>query len=745
MATPRTIVRDPQEVANSTDPFFAAASRPGEPRVRQARTAAASVTGVRPRWRRTADRSMSSIPPQPPGRALKARYVLHERLGTGGQGEVWRAHDPKSGADIALKILQPAPGRSAAVWEALLHEYDCASRLDHPHILKTYAPEREEATYLLPMELASGGDLRRLRGASYLAIVPVLIEVAEALAHAHERGVIHRDLKPGNVLLDERGQVKLADFGVSGHSLDPGTDAMVRGLSPFTASPEQLRGEPPTPADDIYGLGALAYELLSRYPPHYPHFDARRVQQEPAPPLVPTQQIPPQLGELIARMLAKDPRQRPGSMHEVIEELEASLNDTLTFDFDSDEEAQEEGAHAIPPAAPAPQLAPQLPAQSPSPPPPRRRELPQPERSELPQMGSATAHNALEDEGLRAALRETPIPRPPLTPMRSVLPRALLTVACLAAAAAFGYLVLSRYYGMDLPIPKLPALPQASIKTTPPPASPAAAPASGSVAPPAAAAANTAPAAPTTSAPQAPTLASAAFGADEYARAAGEGFAALGAGRLDEAHAAFEHARGLRPDGAEAAEGLRRVEAERTARARTSARARAEDLEAQERWEDALAAYNAILRRDRSAAFAQAGRDRATAHLDLSDGLQAIIDHPDQLGAPRARDQAVTLLRTAQEEPSPGPELRAQMAKVSALLPTLDRPVRVSLVSDSVTRVSITEVGQFGSFAVLDIELKPGHYTVTGTRSGYRDVRREITVNPGENNQIVRISCDEPI
>ncbi|HEV8019283.1 MAG TPA: serine/threonine-protein kinase [Steroidobacteraceae bacterium] len=679
---------------------------------------------------------MSSIP-LPPGRALRARYVLHERLGTGGQGEVWRAHDPERGADIALKILQPAPGRSAAVWEALEHEYECASRLDHPHILKVYAPEREEATYLLPMELASGGDLCRLRGASYLAIVPVLVEVAQALAHAHERGVIHRDLKPGNVLLDERGQVKLADFGVSGRALDPGTDAMVRGLSPFTASPEQLRGEPPTPADDIYGLGALAYELLSRYPPHYPHFDARRVQQEPAPPLVPTQQIPPRLGELVARMLAKDPRQRPASMYEVIEDLEISLNDTLSFDFDTDEEAQVEGADEVPRAAPAPQLVRQ--------PPPVRRELP--ELSELPRIATATAPNALEDSALRAALREAPIPRPQLKPMRSVLPRALVTLACLAAAAAFGYLVLLRYYGVGLPIPKLPALPAVSIKATPPSASPAAAAATGSVAPAAVLVpTNTTPAPPLSSATPPTAAANAAFGADEYARAAGEGFAALGAGRLDEAHAAFEHARRLRPDGAEAVEGLRRVDAERaTARALAAARAQAEDLEGQERWEDALAAYNAILRRHRSAAFAQAGRDRATARLDLSDGLQALIDHPAQLAAPRARDQAATLLRTAQEEPWPGPQLRAQMAKVSALLPALDHPVRVSLVSDGVTQVSIPEVGQFGSFAVHDIELKPGHYTVIGTRSGYRDVRREITVSPGGDNQIVRISCNEPI
>ena len=175
--------------------------------------------------------------------ALKSRYQLRERLGIGGQGEVWRAFDPQAGTDVALKILHPAAGRSAAAWVALVHEHESASRLEHPGILRVFPPERDGTTFLLPMELATGGDLKRLRGAGYLTIVPVLIEVARALEHAHERGVIHRDLKPGNVLFDERGRVKLADFGVSGNSLDPGTDSMVRGLSPFTASPEQLRGE----------------------------------------------------------------------------------------------------------------------------------------------------------------------------------------------------------------------------------------------------------------------------------------------------------------------------------------------------------------------------------------------------------------------------------------------------------------------------------------------------------------------
>src|SRR5215468_5967155 len=318
-----------------------------------------------------------------PAPLIRARYVLQERLGIGGQGEVWRAHDPQRGEDIALKILRLAPGRAAAAWGALRHEYESASRLDHPFILKVYEPEREDGTFLLPMELATGGDLRRLRGANYLAIVPVLLEVAQALEHAHERGVIHRDLKPGNVLFDARGRVKLADFGVSGRALDPGTDAMIRGLSPFTASPEQLRGEPPSPADDIYGLGALAYELLSRRPPHYPNFDARRVQQEPVPPLVPAEQIPPQLRAVIARMLAKDARERTGSMREVIDDLEAALNDTLTFDFEDDDLPEEANVTrqldelAPPEPQPEPDLVPRwsqlqlaTPRSPPEPPPP---------------------------------------------------------------------------------------------------------------------------------------------------------------------------------------------------------------------------------------------------------------------------------------------------------------------------------------------------------------------------------------
>jgi tetratricopeptide (TPR) repeat protein len=241
------------------------------------------------------------------------------------------------------------------------------------------------------------------------------------------------------------------------------------------------------------------------------------------------------------------------------------------------------------------------------------------------------------------------------------------------------------------------------------------------------------------------TPAPTAFGDDAYAKAAGEGFAALGAGQLDKARRSFEKARALRPDGPEALDGLRRVDAARAGRAFAVRRAEAEDLEDEERWQDALDAYDAVLRQDGSQAWAQEGRARAGARLQLGDSLQALIDHPDRLTNPRLRDDAAVLLQTAQQQPVSGPVLRTQIARLTALLPALDKPVRLSLVSDNHTQVTISSVGTFGSFARRDIELRPGRYTVIGTRDGYREVRRDVTVSPGEEFLTVNVICSEPI
>lgn len=239
--------------------------------------------------------------------------------------------------------------------------------------------------------------------------------------------------------------------------------------------------------------------------------------------------------------------------------------------------------------------------------------------------------------------------------------------------------------------------------------------------------------------------ANAAFGDDNYAKAVGAGFAALGAGRLDEAHEAFVKAKALNPRGTEASEGLRRVGAALTARGFASMRQRAAALENQERWEEAARTYEDVLSADSSLAFAQEGKARATSRADLSLRLQQIIDRPDRLSSPGVRDDVRALLETARAQSPQGPVIRSQIARLENLLPSYDRPVRLSLVSDNSTQVAISSVGAFGTFSRREIELRPGKYTVTGTRNGFRDVRREITVAPGQDAQTIRVTCSEPI
>ncbi|HEY6458165.1 MAG TPA: serine/threonine-protein kinase [Steroidobacteraceae bacterium] len=269
-----------------------------------------------------------------PGMLVADRYTLGEKLGSGGQGEVWMAFDEQELESVALKILIRSFAPSSDTWDVLQREYEVVRELDHPRILKTYPPLCADELAILPMKLATGGDLRQLRGAPYLEIVPALIDLAHALEHAHTHGVVHRDLKPANVLFDGKGRVQLADFGVAGRAQEGiQTDQACTGWSPSSASPQQLRGLPPTPADDLYGLGALAFELLTGIPPYFPDFDVRRVLHEPVPAIEPVHVAPPSLLGLVRSLLAKDPRHRVPSMGEVITALSAALDDPPTWEY----------------------------------------------------------------------------------------------------------------------------------------------------------------------------------------------------------------------------------------------------------------------------------------------------------------------------------------------------------------------------------------------------------------------------
>jgi tetratricopeptide (TPR) repeat protein len=238
----------------------------------------------------------------------------------------------------------------------------------------------------------------------------------------------------------------------------------------------------------------------------------------------------------------------------------------------------------------------------------------------------------------------------------------------------------------------------------------------------------------------------AALGEDNYAKAVGSGYAALGAGRLEDARTSFEKARTLRSNGEEAASGLTRVGAALGARGFAYTRQRGAALEAEERWGEALQEYEAALKIDPSLAFAQQGKTRTAERTQLASSLQALIDEPDRLAAPSVRAEAEALIDKAHSISGSGPVLRSQLARVEILLPEFDKPVRLELVSDNATQVAIQRIGEFGSFARREIELKPGKYTVLGRRQGFRDVRRDVTIAPGNDQmQTISVSCVEPI
>ncbi|MET0536183.1 MAG: protein kinase, partial [Steroidobacter sp.] len=246
-----------------------------------------------------------------PGRELSARFVLVRRLGAGSSGDVWLVEDRELGCPVAVKILSPELMQNAASVAALSDECDRVAALTHPNILGVDRLYRSARHTWIAMDYAAGGDLSRLRGRPYGEVLRAVIPVASALAAAHDAGIVHRAGKPASVLLSADGGPLLADFGG------------LTGGSPFSASPQQLAGAPASVADDMYGLGALLYELLSGYPPFYPDAVAARViSNEPAP--LPAH-VPVGVMRLLGSLLAREAQDRPAGMRTVERDLKAAL------------------------------------------------------------------------------------------------------------------------------------------------------------------------------------------------------------------------------------------------------------------------------------------------------------------------------------------------------------------------------------------------------------------------------------
>ena len=248
---------------------------------------------------------------------ILGRYRLIERLALGGSAEVWRAHDEQLDRQVAVKRLHPHLLPDASSRKRLAAEARAAASLSHPVIVDIYDVDATGEAPALVMELVDGESLSariaHLVRSSHARPASMAADIAEALFHAHQRGVVHRDVKPGNVLLASDGRTRLVDFGIA-HSLAESAERLtMTGTVVGTMSamaPEQLLGGPITPRTDLYGIGVVLYEALTGRPP-YPGGSpvALAEAQRAGPP--PLEGIDPTLAAIVAACLAVEPENRP--------------------------------------------------------------------------------------------------------------------------------------------------------------------------------------------------------------------------------------------------------------------------------------------------------------------------------------------------------------------------------------------------------------------------------------------------
>jgi eukaryotic-like serine/threonine-protein kinase len=256
------------------------------------------------------------------------KYTLSDLLGQGGYGEVY-VGDQKSGPKVAVKILDANHARDEDAIARFKREAETAQRLEHPNIVRVLDIGSSRSRHYLVMELVRGGSFQRLlqREGAAEKVLQALRETARALAYAHEQGVVHRDVKPANILLTKSGRAKVADFGLA-RAVDHSsmtTDGRLLGTASYM-SPEQVKGERATAASDVYAMGVMIYDAISGRLPFNSDtqigFLYQHAEVEPPPPTV-RPPYPRALAELSLACLAKSPDARP-TMAMVAARLEAA-------------------------------------------------------------------------------------------------------------------------------------------------------------------------------------------------------------------------------------------------------------------------------------------------------------------------------------------------------------------------------------------------------------------------------------
>ena len=280
------------------------------------------------------------------GRVLSGRYVLEERIGSGGMAEVYRARDQLLARTVAVKILHAAYKNDVEFIERFRREAKAAAGLSHPNIVSIFDVGLEGDDHFIVMEYVPGSTLKqKIQSEAPIDIalaVRIAKDISGGLAHAHANNIVHCDIKPHNILITEDNRAKIADFGIARavtESTMTYSGSVVGSVHYF--SPEQARGSMITPKSDVYSLGVTMYEMLTGKLPfngdNPVSIAMKHVEEEPMPPTAYRQNIPPMLEALVLRAMNKNPDVRPTSA-ELVQELamvEKTFGMTKTIDPDA--------------------------------------------------------------------------------------------------------------------------------------------------------------------------------------------------------------------------------------------------------------------------------------------------------------------------------------------------------------------------------------------------------------------------
>ncbi len=234
-------------------------------------------------------------------------------------------------------------------------------------------------------------------------------------------------------------------------------------------------------------------------------------------------------------------------------------------------------------------------------------------------------------------------------------------------------------------------------------------------------------------------------GSGEFERAMSDGLAALDRGDYDAAQEDFSRAGGLRPGSPQSADGLARAErGTRLAKVR-ALRQQALDFERREDWHAAAKSYSAVLELDPAVQFAQDGHGRSQRRAELADRLDFHLANRQRLSSEEVLQEAAALVDQASEIDPAGPELARQIEGLAGAVTAFSTPVTATLESDQLTEIVVYRVGRLGTFSRHALDLRPGTYTVVGSRRGYRDVRRQLVIEPGTEPSPLQVRCEEKI